>query len=188
MRVISGTRKGITLKAVPGHSTRPTTDKVKESIFNMVGPYFDGGSILDLYGGSGAISIEAISRGMEHAVIVDRDKKAISTIYQNVKIGKVKELVEVFRTDAKRALKAIQKNERSFDLVFLDPPYADEKLHDEISFISEHGILKEGGQMVVEHGLGVDLEPQYGDMKQQKIEQYGDTTIRIYESVAKEEI
>ncbi|WP_096189243.1 16S rRNA (guanine(966)-N(2))-methyltransferase RsmD [Evansella halocellulosilytica] len=186
MRVISGTRKGITLKAVPGQSTRPTTDKVKESIFNMVGPYFQGGTILDLYGGSGAIAIEAISRGMEHAVIVDRDKKAISTIYHNTKISDVQEKVEIFRNDSKRALRAIAKKERKFDLVFLDPPYADQRLHEELLFLSEHEVVREGGTIVVEHGAGVHLQTEYENIVEKKNEQYGDTMIRIFRRVREE--
>ncbi|MDG0961887.1 RsmD family RNA methyltransferase, partial [Bacillus paranthracis] len=77
MRVVSGKCKGHPLKAVPGNTTRPTTDKVKESIFNMIGPYFDGGVALDLFGGSGGLGIEAISRGIDKAIFVDRDNKAI---------------------------------------------------------------------------------------------------------------
>src|SRR4051812_35107357 len=79
MRVISGTAKGRSLKAVPGMGTRPTTDKVKEAIFSMIGPYFDGGQVLDLFAGTGGLSIEALSRGMQRAILTDIDKKSIDT-------------------------------------------------------------------------------------------------------------
>ena len=84
MRVVSGKCKGQSLKAVPGNSTRPTTDKVKEAIFNMIGPYFEGGLGLDLFAGSGGLGIEALSRGLERVIFVDRDKSAIGTIHDNL--------------------------------------------------------------------------------------------------------
>ena len=84
MRVVSGSCKGKHLKAVPGNTTRPTTDKVKEAIFNMIGPYFDGGIGLDLFAGSGGLGIEALSRGLDKVIFVDRDGKAIQTIRENI--------------------------------------------------------------------------------------------------------
>lgn len=116
MRVVSGKCKGHPLKAVPGNTTRPTTDKVKESIFNMIGPYFDGGTALDLFGGSGGLGIEAISRGIEKAIFVDRDSKAIKVIHQNLESCRIHEQAEVYRNDAERAVKALIKREMSFDL------------------------------------------------------------------------
>lgn len=80
MRIISGEFRGRRLNAVPGMATRPTTDKVKESLFNIIGPYFEGGTSLDLYGGSGGLSIEAVSRGIDHATLIDRQYAAIKTI------------------------------------------------------------------------------------------------------------
>lgn len=114
MRVISGTRKGRTLKAVPGQSTRPTTDKVKESIFNMIGPYFDGGWALDLFAGSGGLGIEALSRGFDHCIFVDRDIKAIQTIKGNLNQLSLMDQSEVFRNEAKRALAAVVKRRNPF--------------------------------------------------------------------------
>ncbi|MBU9720466.1 MULTISPECIES: 16S rRNA (guanine(966)-N(2))-methyltransferase RsmD [Bacillaceae] len=181
MRVISGNQKGLPLKAVPGQSTRPTTDKVKESIFNMVGPYFEGGLMLDLYGGSGSIAIEALSRGMDQAIIVDRDKKAIETIYSNLKFCKLLERAEVFRAESSRALKALQKNDRKLDFIFLDPPYKKHRLQEEITFIDEYHLLTDTGVIVVESDALVNLEDTYGNLKMIKFEQYGDTKISIFE-------
>ncbi|MDQ0253840.1 16S rRNA (guanine(966)-N(2))-methyltransferase RsmD [Evansella vedderi] len=180
MRVISGKQKGLHIKAVPGQSTRPTTDKVKESIFNIVGPYFDGGTMLDLYGGSGSISIEALSRGMNKAIIVDRDRKAIETIYTNLKNCKLEGRAEVFRTESIRALKALQKKQSQFHFIFLDPPYQKHRLHDELAFIAEHNILAVDGMIVVEHASSVALNDTYGGLRKIREEQYGDTTITIY--------
>ncbi|WP_420854662.1 16S rRNA (guanine(966)-N(2))-methyltransferase RsmD [Salipaludibacillus agaradhaerens] len=187
MRVISGKQKGTSLKSVPGHSTRPTTDKVKEAIFNMVGPYFNGGMMLDLYAGSGAMGIEALSRGMSKAVFVDRDRKAIETIYSNLKTVRCLEEAEVFKNEAKRALNAIKKKERQFDLIFLDPPYAKQTLADELAFIDTHNILLQGGYIVAEHSSKVLLDNHYKTFRQTKEERYGDTSVTIFKSVASEE-
>lgn len=98
-------KKGRSLKAVAGTSTRPTTDKVKESIFNMIGPYFDGGRGLDLFAGSGGLGIEALSRGFEHCIFVDRDFKAIQTVKSNLKTLELTKHAQVYRNDAERALR-----------------------------------------------------------------------------------
>lgn len=183
MRIISGKKKGLPLKAVPGQSTRPTTDKVKESIFNMIGPYFDGGQVLDLYGGSGSLAIEALSRGMEKGVIVDRDKKAIETIYANLKASNFTDQVEVFRTDASRALKALRKNERAFQIIFLDPPYHYQRLNDELQYIAENNLLTNDGKIVVEHATSVKLAERYQHLTKVKEEKYGDTIITIFSEI-----
>jgi len=180
MRIISGERKGLTLKSVPGTTTRPTADKVKESIFNMIGPFFQGGEMLDLYAGSGAIGIEAISRGMEKAVFVDREKKAVETIYSNLNKANLVDYAEVFRTDAQRALKAIKKNERSFDFIFLDPPYEKQQMILELVFIDKHNILKHDGFIVTEHSSKISLVDERIKFKMIRQEKYGDTTITIF--------
>ncbi len=84
MRVIAGEYKGRPLKAVPGDNTRPTTDKVKESIFNIIGPYFDGGYCFDMFSGSGGLAIEAVSRGIDHAILSEKNNKAIKIIHENI--------------------------------------------------------------------------------------------------------
>ncbi|UTR15207.1 16S rRNA (guanine(966)-N(2))-methyltransferase RsmD [Salipaludibacillus sp. LMS25] len=187
MRVISGKQKGISLKSVPGHSTRPTTDKVKEAIFNMVGPYFNGGVMLDLYAGSGAMGIEALSRGMSKAVFVDKDRKAIETIYANLKTVTCLEKAEVYKNEAKRALNAIRKKGRQFDLIFLDPPYAKQTLADELASIDEYNVLLQGGYIVAEHSSKVVLDNRYQTFVKTKEERYGDTSVSIFKSLASEE-
>ncbi|MFS0654227.1 16S rRNA (guanine(966)-N(2))-methyltransferase RsmD [Bacillus sp. 179-C3.3 HS] len=180
MRVISGTRKGRSLKAVPGQSTRPTTDKVKESIFNMIGPYFEGGRALDLFAGSGGLGIEALSRGFDHCIFVDRDMKAIQTIKGNLSQLALTDQSEVFRNDAKRALAAVVKREESFQAIFLDPPYKDQKLKDLLDTIDEHALLTDDGVIVCEHDKGVDLPHEAGLLEIARQELYGMTGVTIY--------
>ncbi|GAE29128.1 16S rRNA (guanine(966)-N(2))-methyltransferase RsmD [Halalkalibacter hemicellulosilyticus] len=180
MRVISGLKKGLSLKAVPGSSTRPTTDKVKEAIFNIVGPYFDGGSGLDLYAGTGGLGIEALSRGMDNVIFVDQNKKAISIIKDNLQHCSFSENAEVYRNDANRALKALIKRERSFDLIFLDPPYAQQQLANELSIIVDFHLIRENGMIVCESGLGTTMPEHLSTLERVRQEAYGDTLITIY--------
>ncbi|MBZ5748728.1 MULTISPECIES: 16S rRNA (guanine(966)-N(2))-methyltransferase RsmD [Metabacillus] len=180
MRVVSGNYKGRSLKAVPGVSTRPTTDKVKEAIFNMVGPYFEGGVALDLFAGSGGLGIEALSRGIERCIFVDRESKAIQTIHKNLEVCHAIEASEVYRNDAERALKAIIKRELQFQLIFLDPPYKQQKLKTLINEISENRLLRKDGFIVTEHGSDIQLPEEIDQLIQLKHETYGMSSITIY--------
>ncbi|MEH7382404.1 16S rRNA (guanine(966)-N(2))-methyltransferase RsmD [Bacillus sp. JJ1533] len=180
MRVVSGSKKGLHLKAVPGMSTRPTTDKVKEAIFNIIGPYFDGGTGLDLFGGSGGLGIEALSRGFEKVIFVDRDQKAIQTIKGNLEICRFGEQAEVYRNEAFRALKAIVKRDIQFDLILLDPPYKQQKLTELIEEISNHHLLSKDGYIVAEHGSEVLLEPTIGTLRLVRHEIYGIIGVSIF--------
>lgn len=186
MRIISGEKKGLPLKAVPGKDTRPTTDKVKESIFNMIGPYFEGGLGLDLFAGSGGLGIEALSRGMEQMIFVDRDMKAIQTVKENIRIAGFTDRSEVYRNEAERALKAIVKRELAMDGIFLDPPYKKQKLESTLLFIAEHKLLKPDGFVMCEHGSDVRLPETIGPFYCTRAETYGMISVSIYR-VAEEE-
>lgn len=187
LRVISGESKGITLKAVPGNGTRPTTDKVKESIFNMIGPYFDGGLALDLYAGSGGLGIEGLSRGLDSVIFVDSNKQAIQTIHTNLKASRLEEKAEVYRTDAQRALKAVVKRNLSFHYIFLDPPYAKQKLEEHLLFIDHEHLLATNGVIVLEYASSVSLPHSVGKLSETRIESYGDTTIAIWSHQSKDQ-
>ncbi len=183
MRVISGLCKGRPLKAVPGVGTRPTTDKVKESIFNIIGPFFEGGQGLDLYAGSGGLGVEALSRGIDQMIFVDQSYKAIEVVQQNLKSCHFEEKAEVYRNEAKRALKAVAKREMKFSVIFLDPPYAKQRLKDELIFISENDLLSNQGVIVVEHDASVKLNQMIGSLTCYRQEKYGDTAISIYKNL-----
>ncbi|MCM3768564.1 16S rRNA (guanine(966)-N(2))-methyltransferase RsmD [Neobacillus niacini] len=186
MRVVSGVYKGKPLKAVPGTSTRPTTDKVKEAIFNMIGPYFDGGIGLDLFAGSGGLGIEALSRGLEKVVFVDRDGKAIQTIRENIGSCNLEEQSEIYRNDAERALKALVKREIRFDYIFLDPPYKKQQLINLMEKIDEHNLANANSIVVCEHSFDVELPQAVGHFVRMKHEKYGIIAVTIYSSVIEE--
>lgn len=181
MRVISGRFKGHTLKAVAGKQTRPTTDKVKETMFNIVGPYFSGGLGLDLFAGSGNLGIEAISRGLEKVIFVDKDWNAVQTIKRNLQSCKIDhQQSEVYRNDAKRALKALSKRNLQFQLILLDPPYSRRILIELLEFINENHMLDKNGTIICEHGHDGELPEQVGQLYQKKSSEFGSIGLTFF--------
>ncbi|WP_238655155.1 16S rRNA (guanine(966)-N(2))-methyltransferase RsmD [Paenibacillus piscarius] len=181
MRVVSGSAKGRPLKSVPGNGTRPTTDKVKEALFSMIGPYFDGGTALDLFAGTGGLGIEALSRGMEAAVFVDMEQKAIDTVRANLKAARLEAQAEVYRNDAGRALGALEKRGRAFDLVFLDPPYRMKHGHELMAALAARQLLKPEAIVVMEHESGYAYPEDIPGFSRMKQSVYGEVTISIYQ-------
>ncbi|WP_456271645.1 16S rRNA (guanine(966)-N(2))-methyltransferase RsmD [Bacillus sp. AK031] len=181
MRVISGECKGRPLKAVPGSGTRPTTDKVKEAIFNIIGPYFETGLALDLFAGSGGLGIEALSRGMDKVIFVDKDYKAIQTVKANLEYCGYSGSSEVYRNEAGRALKAVIKRDISFKCIFLDPPYKKQKLQQLLEEIEENKLLDESGFVVCEHSSDIVLPVDIGSLRAIRTEEYGIIGITIYQ-------
>jgi len=180
VRVIAGKAKGRPLKAVPGQSTRPTTDKVKEAIFSMIGPFFDGGLVLDLFAGTGGLGIEAWSRGADKVISIDKEKISIDIIRSNVQAAGAQADFEIYRNDSARALKVLHKKQLAFDIIFLDPPYRmndmDQWLHtmQELNLIATHAVI------VIEHDSKVQYDEVIGNLKQQRHSQYGEAAVTIY--------
>ncbi|WP_160036481.1 16S rRNA (guanine(966)-N(2))-methyltransferase RsmD [Paenibacillus sp. An7] len=180
MRVISGTAKGRPLKAVPGTGTRPTTDKVKEAVFSMIGPYFEGGNVLDLFAGSGGLGIEALSRGMEKGIFIDLEPKSIEVIRANLKATKLESKAEVYRNEAGRALKLLAKRAYKFDVVFLDPPYRMKNADELMLAMQENDMFSEDAIVVVEYDADHEYEEKFGHFVQTRKTTYGDTAISVY--------
>ncbi|SHM87436.1 16S rRNA (guanine(966)-N(2))-methyltransferase RsmD [Gracilibacillus kekensis] len=176
MRVIAGEFKGNRIQPVPNKITRPTGDKIKESLFQMIGPFFNGGHCLDLFAGSGALAIEALSRGMEQAILIDNHPKAIATIHQNINHLRLEKNVEIYRNDAFRALKAIKKRDIQFNLIFLDPPYHKVSYDKLIDRIISMDIVKDNGRIVCEHDPSTKLEDKFDNYSLIKYEEYSNTT------------
>lgn len=186
MRIISGERRGLHLKSASGTGTRPTSDKVKESVFNMIGPYFDGGRVLDLFGGSGGLALEALSRGMDAAVLVEKDRRAQAAILENVAKCRYEDHVDLIRSDARHAIHRIIGKGEPFDLVFLDPPYARDTYYLLAGELAEAGMIRNGGTIVCEHDRSVTLPDSYGAFRKEKESVYGSTVISIYRSAGDE--
>lgn len=181
MRVISGEFKGRRLKAVPGNSTRPTSDKIKESVFHMLGPYFSGGHCLDLFAGSGALGIEALSRGINNVHFNDRNGKAIQTIKNNLQMLNVDDGISISRLDAERCLETLAKENKAFDLILVDPPYLAGKYETLIEKILEKKLIKENGLIYCEHDAEEYLTDTIEHLHMIKQTTYNKTTsITIY--------
>lgn len=180
MRVVAGERKGMPLKAITGTTTRPTTDKVKESIFNIIGPFFDGGLVVDLFAGSGGLGIETLSRGADQAIFVEKDVRAFQTLQENIKKCRYEEVSETFKTDAARAVKGLLKRDLKIDYLFLDPPYHKTEYYDLLNTLIENEKLSSDAIIVCEHASEVELPASYGDYERTRKEVYGSTIISIY--------
>ncbi|MEI5995476.1 RsmD family RNA methyltransferase [Enterococcus sp. 4G2_DIV0659] len=180
MRVISGEYGGRRLKALDGDNTRPTTDKVKESIFNMIGPYFDGGTALDLYAGSGGLAIEAVSRGMDLGICIEKNFAAIKVINENISITKEPEKFLVRKMDATKAIEYLKDAGTKIDLVLLDPPYAKQEIEKQINQMLDLNLLNEDAMIVCETDKSVDLPEEIRNLTKYRETIYGITQISIY--------
>ena len=177
MKIVSGTYGGRPLKTLEGKTTRPTSDKVRGAMFNMIGPYFDGGRVLDLYAGSGGLSIEAVSRGMEQAVLVEKDRRAQAIIASNIQMTKESHKFQLLKMEAHQALNQLQG---TFDLVFLDPPYAKEQIVADIEALAERGLLGEEVMVVCETDKAVDLPEEISCLGIWKEKIYGNSKVTVY--------
>ena len=177
MKIVSGIYGGRPLKTLEGKTTRPTSDKVRGAIFNMIGPYFEGGRVLDLYAGSGGLSIEAVSRGMSSAVLVERDRKAQAVVAENIQMTKEVGKFQLFKIDAERALEQVSGE---FDLIFLDPPYAKEQIVADIEKMAERELFAENVMVVCETDKSVELPEEIACLGIWKEKIYGISKVTVY--------
>lgn len=150
MRVISGKCRGTNLVCPEGMNTRPTTDRIKETIFNMIAFDIPGCRFLDLFSGSGAMSIESLSRGAEVAVLVERDENALKCIRQNLEKTRLTADAKIYACDVNAALSQLKG--QKFDIVFMDPPYALETIGEVLQNILTFDLLSEDGYIILESG------------------------------------
>ena len=180
MRVIAGRLKGRRLASVPGTDTRPTTDRVKEALFNIIGPYFSGGWGLDLYAGTGALGIEGLSRGLERVVFVDANPRAVRVIRTNLEALGLTAQADVYRADARRALVELGRRGVRFDVLFLDPPYTQQRIAEDLAEAAARGIVKDGAVAAAEHHRSVELPARIGRFVKVKTSLYGDTALSVF--------
>lgn len=181
MRVIAGTARSVPLKSREGLDTRPTTDRVKEAVFNILQFEIEGREVLDLFGGSGQMAIEALSRGAAHAVIVDQSKESVSIIKENLQKTKLTDKAQVCCLDYMDFLHRCQGR---FDLIFLDPPYGEKFLENALKKISEIDILKSGGIIVCERPASKALPDDYASFRRVRDYRYGTTGITVFRAGA----
>ncbi|GAA2978652.1 16S rRNA (guanine(966)-N(2))-methyltransferase RsmD [Lentilactobacillus parakefiri] len=180
MRIVSGKYGGIRLNPVKSDQTRPTTDKVKESLFSMTGPYYHGGRFLDLFAGSGAVGIEAVSRGMDSAVLVDRQYQAVKAIKENIAKIHAEDQFTVIKGNAEMVLKQLAANDVKFDQVFLDPPYKLQQIVKVLGDLLSLGLLNEGATVICETDNHTELPLDLDGFHAVKQKNYGLTNLTIY--------
>lgn len=177
MRVITGKARGVQLKTPDGMTTRPTTDRVKEALFSIIQFEIPTARVLDLFGGTGQLGIEALSRGAKNAVFVDAGEPACRLIRENLKRTKLESDAKIVRADY---LDYLKRCKEKFDIIFLDPPYAEVFLENALKCIAEIDILQTGGIIVTERPLGKELPWEFEGFTRSKDYKYGHTVLTIY--------
>jgi 16S rRNA (guanine966-N2)-methyltransferase len=183
MRIISGKYRGRKLKSPPSLQTRPTSDRLRETLFNILAPRIKGARFLDLCAGSGAVGIEALSRGAAHVTFVDRSRKMYALIETNLKLLNVSDVEsEVVSKEALEFLRKHTKNEAGpFDIIFFDPPYAMD-YEAVLDYVGEQvtRMLSDGGVIIVEHHQKKDLKEEFAVLKRYRMLKQGDSCLSFY--------
>ncbi|MDQ3265666.1 MAG: 16S rRNA (guanine(966)-N(2))-methyltransferase RsmD [Myxococcota bacterium] len=185
MRIIAGSLKGRTL-ATPGpqsQNVRPTSDKVRGAIFNILGQWLEDLNVLDLYAGTGALAFEALSRGAAHAVLVDVSAEGLALCRQNAEGFKVQDRVEILPIPALRACEKLGRHKRVFELIFADPPYEKAPVPELLTAVLDNGLLGPRGVLVIEHSSQEPSPEQAGagpTLTRYDHREFGDTAVSFY--------
>ncbi len=181
MRIVAGTARGRPLLGPRGQGPiRPTADRVRETLFNILGQWMDGVRVLDLYAGTGALALEAVSRGAEHAVLVDQDREAIGLCRDNARTLGFTEKVEILQQPVARATESLGRAGRQFDLVFADPPYAARVVSDILERVLQNKLLAEEGTVVIEHDRREEAPESFESLTRFDQRKFGDTLVSMY--------
>lgn len=176
MRIISGSFKGRNINMIKSSETRPTMDKVRESIFNIITPYVNKGMFLDLFAGSGSVGFEALSRGFEMCYFNDQSFEALKVIKSNIDLLKVSNISKVLKLDYRKCLKTINQK---FDCIFLDPPYKMEVIDECLDLITKNELLNDDGIVICEYDKNYKLNDR-SDLELIKFVNYGIRNISIF--------
>lgn len=188
MRIITGSAKGTKLKAPPGLDTRPTADRVKESVFNILGDIVVDAQVLDVFAGTGNLGLEALSRGAKTAVFVDHNHNSIAIIKDNAHHTKLAEHTEIYKHDVLRFLDKLAQMGRSFDVMFCDPPYEKGFVQAVLKKLDESPIMALGGIVVIEHSRREPIADEWDHLQLRRTERYGATLISFLRYKTKQEV
>lgn len=187
MRIIAGTAKGRTLKTLKGLETRPTLERVREAVFNTLKEKVSGAKMLDLFAGSGAMGIEALSRGATYCYFNDQNKKACQIIKENLQKCNFMERSKVFAMDGLKLLVYLQKKDLiKFDMIYLDPPYLSSDYAIYLQKLEESGLLAKNCIIIAESRKTLNLADEYQRLRLDKKRDYGDTAIWYYNFLGEE--
>lgn len=180
MRIVAGTARGRALQGPKGKGIRPTADRVRESLFNILGQWMTDLTVLDLYAGTGAFALEAISRGAARAVMVDQDREALQLCRENAKTLGFTDQVEVLGMPVARGTEQLGKRKAQFDVIFADPPYAAHVVEDILRHLTTHQLLKPDGVAVIEHEKQEDAPAEQGGLHRVDQRKFGNTLVSLY--------
>ncbi|HSF24045.1 MAG TPA: 16S rRNA (guanine(966)-N(2))-methyltransferase RsmD [Blastocatellia bacterium] len=181
MRVIAGAYRGRSLRTVAGAEVRPTSDRLRETLFNILAPRIRGTRFLDVFAGSGAIGIEALSRGASEVTFIENAPRARSAIKANLQTLGIAERVRLISRDATPALKQLADASEQFDIVFFDPPYASELYEDFMGRLPASGLITPDSIVIVEHRAKHLLAPAYSNLKLTRQVKQGESALSFYE-------
>ena len=181
MRIISGKCRGLNLISPAGEDTRPTLDRVKEAIFNIIMPYILDSDVLDLFAGSGALGIEAISRGAKSAFFIDKNQESINCINKNINSARFCDFCQVKKFDSIQFLNECSK---SFDIIFLDPPYKDNLYKNVFNLIFTKNLLKDNGIIVLEYDYSLKMPEIPDEFEIIKERKYGRAGVIVLKHAA----
>lgn len=184
MRIVAGTHRGRPLLGPKGPGLRPTADRVRESLFNLLGQRFEGGSVLDLYAGTGALAFESLSRGMRRAVLVDSGAESEQLVQANAQALGFESAVSFLRMPVERALVRLGSEGRRFELVFADPPYAAGAAAALVDAVQAVKVLAPGGILCVEHGHREPAIPEVPGLTAVDGRRFGDTVVSLFRADA----
>ena len=180
MRIIAGKAKGRTIKTRKGTDTRPTLDRVKESLFGILDPYINDARFLDLFSGSGSIGLEALSRGAKKCVMIEKDSEALKYIIENINNLGFEDSSRAYKNDVERAVEILGKKREKFDIIFMDPPYRDEVCSKVIKAIKKAEILDEKGLIICEHHIAEKMPEELHGFKKTDERNYKTKVMTFY--------
>ena len=180
MRVIAGIYKGRRLKTLEGLSVRPTSDRMRETIFNILTPRIEGARFADVCAGSGAIGIEALSRGAGHVTFIESSLKAARVISDNLRACGIRRDYRMINRDAIRALKNLASEKAQFDVIYFDPPYNSDIYTPVMWVIARHDLLAENGIVIVEHHRQSPLQANYDQLRPYRQLEQGETHLTFF--------
>lgn len=184
LRVISGKVRGLKLNAPKNEDVRPTTDRVKESLFNIINSYIMDSKVLDLFAGTGSLGIECLSRGAKECVFVDISKESISIVKSNIKKARVENESSIINSDFNDAIKKLQVQNKKFDVIFMDPPYYKDMFVKALESIDNAKLLEYEGIIIIEHDTKDTFPERIGSLEKNRSKKYGNTTLTFYKMEA----
>jgi 16S rRNA (guanine(966)-N(2))-methyltransferase RsmD len=180
MRIIAGSCRGRKLVPPGDNEIRPTSDRVKEAVFSMLGFGIHGSRVLDLFAGTGSLGLEALSRGADFATFVEKSAKSIKVLNENINLLGFGERCEVFPADAMDQIVRLGRDSATFDIIFVDPPYMENLYEKILTSIAEYGIIKNGGLVIVEYPAALNINERYHSLTLIKNKKYGTTRVSIF--------